>query len=147
MKETRSPLKFMIETYSAGGVVMGPAGKIIVVSQHGTSWSLPKGHLNEGESELVGAKREIYEETGIIDLELIKKLGIISRYRLDNKGDEVKTEKKNITIFLFKTKTEILKPVDSDNPEAIWVAKEDVINYLTHKKDKEFFMSVVDEIK
>lgn len=80
-------------------------------------------------------------------MELIKKLGVISRYRLDNKGGEVKTELKNITLFLFKTKTEILKPVDSENPEAKWVEKEDVVNYLTHKKDKEFFLSVIDEIK
>lgn len=48
----------MIETKSAGGIVVGPAGKIVIVSQHGTSWSLPKGHLNEGEDELVGAQRD-----------------------------------------------------------------------------------------
>ena len=80
-------------------------------------------------------------------MELVKKLGVIFRYRLDNKGDEVKSELKNITLFLFRTKTEILKPVDSDNPEAIWVAKEEVVNYLTHKKDKEFFVSIIDEVK
>lgn len=84
----------MKETQSAGGVVVGPAGKIAIVNQHGTSWSLPKGHLNEGEDELTGAKREIYEETGITDLEMIRKIGSYWRYRLGTKGEELKTEKK-----------------------------------------------------
>ncbi len=39
---------------------MWPAGKIIVVSQHGTSWSLPKDHLNEGEYDLAGAERDLF---------------------------------------------------------------------------------------
>ncbi len=137
----------MEETRSAGGIVIGPAGKIVIVSQHGTSWSLPKGHLNAGEDELIGAKREIYEETGIIDLEMIKKLSTYWRYRLGKKGEEMKSEKKHITFFLFKTKTEILKPVDPENPEAKWVNKEEVSSYLTHPKDKEFFLNIIDEIK
>lgn len=137
----------MRETKSAGGIIIGLAGKIVIVSQHGTSWSLPKGHLNEGEDELIGAKREIYEETGITDLTMVKKIGAYWRYRLGKKGEELKTEKKHITFFLFKTRTEILKPVDPENPEANWVNKEDVANFLTHKKDKEFFLSIIDEIK
>lgn len=43
--------KKVINTKSAGGIVINKNGKILVVSQHGTSWSLPKGHLDEGESE------------------------------------------------------------------------------------------------
>lgn len=148
--ETRFPgnqvKNIMVETKSAGGIVVGRMGKIIVVSQHGTSWSLPKGHLNKGENELTGAIREIYEETGIKDLEMIKKLGTYWRYRLDNKGEELKTEKKFITLFLFKTKTEILKPVDPENPESKWVNREDVVNYLTHEKDKEFFTKIIGEL-
>lgn len=136
----------MIQTKSAGGVVVGPMEKIIIVSQHGTSWSLPKGHLNEGENELAGAKREIYEETGITDLEMVKKLGTYWRYRLGKKSEELKTEKKFITIFLFKTKTEIMNPVDPENPEAKWVNKEEVVNYLTHEKDKEFFRKIMKEL-
>jgi 8-oxo-dGTP pyrophosphatase MutT (NUDIX family) len=62
----------MKKTHGAGGVVTNNEGKVLVVSQHGTSWSLPKGHINPGENALVAAKREIYEESGIRDLELIR---------------------------------------------------------------------------
>ena len=58
----------MKETQSAGGVIENTEGKIVVVSQRGTSWSLPKGHIEDGEDILAAAKREIYEETGITEL-------------------------------------------------------------------------------
>ena len=47
------------ETTSAGGVVMNSKGEVLVVSQGGTSWSLPKGHVEVGEDSLKAAKREI----------------------------------------------------------------------------------------
>ena len=59
----------MIETRSAGGVVVNAEGKVLVVNQHGTSWSLPKGHIEDGEDALAAARREIYEESGVSDLE------------------------------------------------------------------------------
>ena len=35
-------------------------------------WGLPKGHKEEGESDLNAAKRELFEETGIKDIELVE---------------------------------------------------------------------------
>ena len=49
-------------------------------------------------------------------------------------------------MFLFKTNQEVLKPIDPTNPEARWIKKEKVAELLTHKKDKEFFLSIINEI-
>jgi len=95
---------------------------------------------------MTAAKREIYEESGIIDLELIKELGTYQRYKIGKDGGEDKSELKTITTFLFKTNQDFLKPVDLENPEARWVRKEQVSELLTHPKDKEFFMRVQKEI-
>ena len=107
---------------------------------------MPKGHIDEGEDELTTAKREIYEESGIKDLKLIKNLGNYQRYRLARDSGEDVSELKTITIFLFKTSENILKPIDPENPEARWVEKEKVADLLTHQKDKEFFLQVKEEI-
>ena len=32
---------------SAGGVVVGPQGNVVIVCQHGNSWSFPKGGVEE----------------------------------------------------------------------------------------------------
>jgi 8-oxo-dGTP pyrophosphatase MutT (NUDIX family) len=132
----------MRKTRSAGGVVTNDEGKVLVVSQRGTSWSLPKGHIDSGEEALDAARREIYEESGIRDLELIRELGSYERYKIGVNGEDDRSELKAITMFLFRTREKSLRPVDPDNPEARWVEKAEVARLLTHEKDREFFRQV-----
>ncbi|MBV9928941.1 MAG: NUDIX domain-containing protein [Acidobacteria bacterium] len=136
----------MIHTESAGGVVLNPEGLVLLVSQHGTSWSLPKGHLEDGESPLEAARREIREETGVERLELVRPLGSYTRYRLGADGGEDRSELKTIHLFLFSTDETELAPQDADNPEARWVERGSVTGFLTHAKDKEFFASILGTI-
>ena len=133
----------MRTTESAGGVVLNPRGEVLVVSQHGNSWSLPKGHLDAGEDALTAARREIYEESGIRDLEFLRELGTYERFRIGLGRPEDRSNKKRIQLFLFRTKTMDLKPVDPDNPKARWVPRGEVAGILTHPKDKKFFLKVL----
>ena len=123
-------------------MVTNSDGEVLVVSQHGTSWSLPKGHIDPGEDALAAAKREIHEESGIRDLELIRELGTYERYKIGVDGGEDRSERKVITMFLFRTSEKLLKPLDPENPEARWMERSKVARLLTHEKDKEFFRSV-----
>jgi ADP-ribose pyrophosphatase YjhB (NUDIX family) len=132
----------MRKTRSAGGVVTNDAGEVLVVSQRGTSWSLPKGHIDPGEDALAAARREIFEESGVRDLELVRELGSYERYKIAVDGGDDRSERKVITMFLFRTREKLLKPVDRDNPEARWVERSKVPLLLTHERDKEFFRGV-----
>ena len=127
---------------SAGGLVVGPQGKILVVNQNGDSWSLPKGHLDPGESALQAARREITEESGVTVLDFISRLGTYTRSRLARGGGEDKTQKKHLTFFLFRTSQARLQPQDPHNPEACWLDPNHVAERLTHPKDKAFFERV-----
>jgi 8-oxo-dGTP pyrophosphatase MutT (NUDIX family) len=137
----------MIRTESAGGVVLNGAGQVLVVNQKGTSWSLPKGHVEEGEDALSAARREIYEETGVTQLEYEGECGTYTRYRIGADGGEDESELKTIRMFLFRTKQSVLFPVDGDNPEARWVDKHQVSSFLTHPKDRQFFNSVLERLR
>jgi ADP-ribose pyrophosphatase YjhB (NUDIX family) len=132
----------MKKTHSAGGVVINDEEKVLVVSQRGTSWSLPKGHIDPGENGLDAARREIYEESGIRDLELVRELGTYERYKIGVDGGDDRSELKVITMFLFRTSEKELRPVDPDNPEARWVERSKVAPLLTHERDKQFFLGV-----
>lgn len=133
--------------YSAGAVVIGPGNKILVVNQHGNSWSLPKGHLEPGEDEEAAATREIFEESGIQDLHIIDELGQYERARIGADGTgEDPTHMKHITMFLAVTNQEELRPIDPENPAAEWLDIQDVADRLTHPKDKEFFRSALARI-
>ena len=128
-------------TQSAGGVALNKDSQVLVVDQ-GDSWSLPKGHIEDGEDKLSAAKREIYEESGISELKLVKEFPGYQRTMIGN-DDEIKT----VFIFLFTTPQLKLKPLDNHHPEARWVEIEEVASILTHTKDKEFFQSVKDEVR
>lgn len=137
----------MLQTESAGGVVLNTEGRVLLVSQHGTSWSLPKGHVEAGEDALAAARREIYEESGVGELELLGELGSYSRYRIGKGGGEDRSELKTIRLFLFRTAQAALAPVDPENPEARWVEPRRAAEMLTHPKDREFFLSIVGSVE
>ena len=135
------------ETESAGGVVVNTRGEVLVVSQNGDSWSLPKGRVEKGEDNLATAKREIVEESGVKNLTFVKQLPSYKRFSIGKGGKGEDTTKLNtIHMFLFRTEDTELSPTDPENPEARWILKEAVADLLTHPKDKEFFHRILFEL-
>ena len=127
------------ETKSAGGIIYNDKNEVVIVNQNHDSWSLPKGHIDSGESSLEAALREIYEETGIKKPTYIRSLGKFKRYRIGLDGNDDLSELKTIAIYLFKSNQINLQPIDPNNPEAIWVNVEEAYKLLSHKEDKSFF--------
>lgn len=128
---------------SAGGVVVGPDQKILVIKQFGhfLSYSLPKGRIESGEDPLKAAMREIFEEGGISQLELVRSLGSYFRPNIYDP-----TETKTVFMFLFKTAQAKLISQDPDkDTQPFWATAEETKTLLTHPKDKEFFDDVIFE--
>lgn len=134
----------LIPRESAGGVVVGPNKKIVLVEQHGNSWSLPKGSVEAGESLRSAAVREIAEETGITELTYVADLGSFERYSIGPHGVGETTEwgSRTRTFFLFTTPQEALRAQDGEVTRARWATLDEAIELLTHPKDKEFLASV-----
>ena len=139
----------MMPRESAGGVIVNEQGEIVLVEQHGNSWSFPKGRVEEGESLLDAATREIAEETGVTDLQLVKELGSYERYSLAKDGisDWLEAGLRKRTLFLFTTSHNELRPADREVTKAVWVSIDEAIPLLTHPKDKEFLESVRGDIE
>ncbi|HZJ34597.1 MAG TPA: NUDIX domain-containing protein [Candidatus Angelobacter sp.] len=56
--------------------------EILLVQDGKDRWTIPKGHIEEGETAQETAKREIFEEAGLSDIEILGWLGKINfRYR------------------------------------------------------------------
>ncbi|MCO5174925.1 MAG: NUDIX domain-containing protein [Trueperaceae bacterium] len=49
----------------AGGVVFGPGGKVLLLRHGSGHWVFPKGHVEQGETQLQAALREVAEEAGV----------------------------------------------------------------------------------
>jgi ADP-ribose pyrophosphatase YjhB (NUDIX family) len=73
---------------AAGGVVNNPDGEILFIRRLG-KWDLPKGKMEKGESREESAVREIEEETGLSDVELVRFINTTFHIYVERNGDKV----------------------------------------------------------
>ena len=72
---------------TAGGIIFrrNPSNRdieILLIQDAKNRWTIPKGHIEEGESSKQTAEREIREETGLQEMKVLSWLGKINfRYR------------------------------------------------------------------
>jgi len=96
-------------------------------------WDFPKGHVESGEEELDTALRELKEETGICDVDIVDGFREKIHYFFTNKGQTIS---KDVYFFLAKTKG---KPVEISHEHVgfEWLSYEDAIKRLTFKNARE----------
>jgi bis(5'-nucleosidyl)-tetraphosphatase len=90
---------------SAGIVVFRSQGRIgqreYLLLDYGKHWDFPKGHPEKGESDAAAARRELMEETGIDDAELIP--GFAHEIRYFYKDSKKRLVAKTVIFFLAST--------------------------------------------
>jgi 8-oxo-dGTP pyrophosphatase MutT (NUDIX family) len=112
---------------TGGGLIKDKQGKVLFIYRNGF-WDLPKGHLETGETIDACALREVYEETGLSELQLIGQVAISWHiYDLNNK-----TILKSNTWFLMHTASDQSLKLEQKEgiTDAKWVSKEEIPYYL-----------------
>ncbi len=85
---TKKPsIQEIVREPTAGGIVFrhaksGGGVEILLIQDAKDRWTIPKGHIEEGETAQQTARREIGEEAGLTDVDMLGWLGKIHfRYR------------------------------------------------------------------
>ncbi|WP_292014174.1 NUDIX domain-containing protein [Chryseobacterium sp.] len=73
---------------AAGGIVSNPEGDVLFIKRLG-KWDLPKGKMEKGESQEESAVREIEEETGLKEVELVKFINTTYHIYVERNGDKI----------------------------------------------------------
>lgn len=130
----RSAISEISREATAGGVIyrLDSHGQpeILLVADHFDRWTIPKGHIEEGETAQETAIREIGEEAGVHQLEPICWLGKIHfRYRRENILVLMSTQ-----IYLFKALGDTNDIQKEDWMNGIkWFPYEDAVNIIAYK--------------
>ncbi len=114
---------------AAGGLVKNKNGDILLIFRRG-KWDLPKGKLDENESIIECAVREVKEETGLTDVKAGKEIGA-TYHTYVQFGKHIL--KQSHWFMMVAKKDEPLTPqTEEDITEIKWVKKEDLEKYLNN---------------
>ena len=106
-------------------------------------WDFPKGNIEKGEKDLETVKREIEEETGIKDVEIISNFKEKIQYYFKFKGDLIN---KTVIFYLAKTNSKEVK-LSFEHIGFEWLPFDKAIEKLTFKNSKEILKKANDFLK
>ena len=138
--EVKRPYAKRVDEVSAGGLVVdttGTMGLLIGRYDHKDAsgkrvlWSLPKGHIEEGETPEQAAIREVAEETGITS-SITKSLGVIDFWFMAG-GKRIH---KTVHHFMFTEVGGILLAQESEVDEVSWFPLSEIVERLAYPDEK-----------
>ena len=138
--QAKRPYAKRVDEVSAGGLVVDTTGtKGLLIGRYDTKdatrkrilWSLPKGHIEEGETPEQAAIREVAEETGITS-SITKSLGVIDFWFMAG-GKRIH---KTVHHFMFTEVGGVLAAQESEVDEVSWFPLEEIVDRLAYPDEK-----------
>uniref|UniRef100_A0A075G2C5 Bis(5'-nucleosyl)-tetraphosphatase [asymmetrical] n=1 Tax=uncultured marine thaumarchaeote AD1000_71_A04 TaxID=1455935 RepID=A0A075G2C5_9ARCH len=125
----------MIEERSAGVILFNKAEGIqfLVLKYPSGHWDFVKGNIEEGEGEEETVKRELFEETGINNLEIHQGFNEKAEYNYYKKNNKVH---KIVSYYLAETNQKQVK-LSFEHLEYKWSDYEDSMKLITFENSKE----------
>jgi ADP-ribose pyrophosphatase YjhB (NUDIX family) len=138
--ETKRPYAKRVDEVSAGGLVVDTTGTMgLLIGRYDLKdetgkrllWSLPKGHIEEGETPEQAAIREVAEETGITST-ITKSLGVIDFWFMAG-GKRIH---KTVHHFMFTEVGGTLLAQESEVDEVSWFPLSEIVERLAYPDEK-----------
>ena len=126
----------MKQEKSCGCVVLNEKNQVLLIHHNAGHWDFPKGHVEEGETEVQTAIREVKEETNM-DVEIVSDKKYIANYIIEHKQVE-----KEVVYFTAKPLSIELKPQETEVSIVEWVKIEDAIETITFETSKNILKQV-----
>ena len=124
---------------SCGCIIVNNKNEILLVHHNKGHWDFPKGHIEEGETEVQTAIREVKEETNI-DVEVNEK------YRYSVEYSPKEDVMKQVVFFLAKNKNDHKEAQVEEVSEVKWFKYKDALEIITYNTSKEVLIKLKEDI-
>ena len=114
--------------------------KFLLLQYIGKYWEFARGHVEQGESEIETAKREIMEETGLKYLNFIDGFKTNSVWQYEQKNEKYD---KDVTLFLAESKSDKVK-ISHEHIGYTWLSPRKALDKITFDNSKKAFMDALD---
>lgn len=115
--------KMFTNITAAGGVVYNHEEKLLLIHRLG-KWDLPKGKMEDGELPETTAMREVCEETGVCNLEIIKSLP--DTYHIYQHDGAYILKRTYWFKIIASSATTLLPQTEENITEVKWMTQEEV---------------------
>ncbi len=138
----------MIKVNSAGAIIFFKNKgeyNFLLLQYIGKYWEYARGHVEPGESEIETAKREIFEEAGLKNLDFVNGFKTKSVFQYEYKK---KKYNKEVVLFLAESKSNKVK-ISHEHIGYIWLPAKQALKRITFDNSKKAFKDALDflEIK
>lgn len=113
--------------------------QFLLIQHQAGHWGFPKGHAHPQESALEAASRELTEETGITDYELLEGLSFSENYTFTRKG---KTFEKTVVYFPAFVRSANVTFQEAEIQNYSWSRYEEAIALITYEPSKQVLTSL-----
>lgn len=108
----------------------GQAEVLVICHRYGGHWAFPKGHVEDGETEIQTALRELREETGM-------RAQISDGYRQTTAYSPARGVMKDVVLYVGRITGGTLCPQPEEVRTALFLPYEEAMERLTYPADKQ----------
>ena len=145
-EKRRRPAHAQLETSSGGVVyrVLEDVPHFLLIKDPYDNWGLPKGHVEGGETPAEAAIREVAEETGLCELNVVGQLPTIDWYF----RDQGRLVHKFCHFFLLQCAGgEATPQLEEGISECVWKPLEEALGTVTYANAREVLRIAGEQVK
>ena len=133
----------MLEERSAGAIIFDDRNghqSFLLLHYPSGHWDFPKGSIEKDERPIDTVKREVKEETGIADIEIIE--GFKRRIEYHYRRDHMPVHKE-VVWLLARTKTRNIV-LSFEHEGYAWLSFKEALTRVTYKNSKNVLLSAIE---
>ncbi|HEY9642371.1 MAG TPA: NUDIX domain-containing protein [Coleofasciculaceae cyanobacterium] len=113
--------------------------RFLLIQHWAGHWGFPKGHADPGETAIATACRELEEETGIQDYDVIEAVSFTEKYTFVR---ERKLVEKTVTYFPAFVKSATVTCQEQEIKDYAWVNLDDALQKITFNQARQLLLRV-----